>query len=122
MNLLMTSTHAERYRLVTRSDFDGLVCAALLKHLGILDDILFVHPKDVQDGKVEMGPNMKYAYGFMETIDEGQRCIGHSGGAPGMNGKLTICDNGYTIAVLANLDPPAADEVEQFVLARLPLR
>ena len=57
MTLLMTSTHAERYRLVTRSDFDGLVCAALLKHLGILDDILFVHPKDVQDGKVEMGPN-----------------------------------------------------------------
>ena len=53
----MTSTQAERYRLVTRSDFDGLVCAALLKHLGILDDILFVHPKDVQDGKVEIGPN-----------------------------------------------------------------
>jgi nanoRNase/pAp phosphatase (c-di-AMP/oligoRNAs hydrolase) len=52
-----TSPRAERYRLVTRSDFDGLVCAALLKHLGILDDILFVHPKDVQDGKVELGPN-----------------------------------------------------------------
>jgi nanoRNase/pAp phosphatase (c-di-AMP/oligoRNAs hydrolase) len=42
------------YRLVTRSDFDGLVCAALLKELGIIDDILFVHPKDVQDGKVEL--------------------------------------------------------------------
>jgi len=42
------------YRLVTRSDFDGLVCAALLKELGILDEILFVHPKDVQDGKVEL--------------------------------------------------------------------
>src|SRR4051794_18040861 len=42
------------YRLVTRSDFDGLVCAALLKELGILEDILFVHPKDVQDGKVEL--------------------------------------------------------------------
>jgi len=52
----MTSTRAERYRLVTRSDFDGLVCAALLKHLGLLEDILFVHPKDVQDGKVEIGP------------------------------------------------------------------
>src|ERR1700759_3492575 len=52
-----TSPRAERYRLVTRSDFDGLVCAALLKHLGILDDTLFVHPKDVQDGKVELGPN-----------------------------------------------------------------
>jgi nanoRNase/pAp phosphatase (c-di-AMP/oligoRNAs hydrolase) len=51
-----TSPRAERYRLVTRSDFDGLVCAALLKHLGILDDILFVHPKDVQDAKVELGP------------------------------------------------------------------
>src|SRR4029079_4383886 len=57
MTPVMTSTHAERYRLVTRSDFVGLVCAALLKHLGILDDILFVHPKDVQDGKVEIGPN-----------------------------------------------------------------
>jgi nanoRNase/pAp phosphatase (c-di-AMP/oligoRNAs hydrolase) len=42
------------YRLVTRSDFDGLVCAALLKELGLLEEILFVHPKDVQDGKVEL--------------------------------------------------------------------
>ncbi len=42
------------YRLVTRSDFDGLVCAALLKELGLLHDIFFVHPKDVQDGKVEL--------------------------------------------------------------------
>lgn len=42
------------YRLVTRSDFDGLVCAALLKELDIINDILFVHPKDVQDGKVEL--------------------------------------------------------------------
>src|SRR3954468_18173798 len=49
-------TPSERFRVVTRSDRDGLVCAALLKHLGILDDILFVHPKDVQDGKVELGP------------------------------------------------------------------
>ena len=57
MTPAMTSSPAERYRLVTRSDFDGLVCAALLRHLGILDDILFVHPKDVQDGKVEIGPN-----------------------------------------------------------------
>ena len=47
----------DTYRLVTRSDFDGLVCAALLKELGMLDDILFVHPKDVQDGKVELTAN-----------------------------------------------------------------
>ena len=44
-------------RLVTRSDFDGLVCAMLLKELNIIDDIKFVHPKDVQDGKVELSEN-----------------------------------------------------------------
>ena len=47
---------AERYRLVTRSDFDGLVCAVLLKALDLVDDIAFVHPKDVQDGMVPIGP------------------------------------------------------------------
>jgi nanoRNase/pAp phosphatase (c-di-AMP/oligoRNAs hydrolase) len=50
----MTQLQAERYRLVTRSDFDGLVCAALLKDLGMLDHVMFVHPKDVQDGKVDL--------------------------------------------------------------------
>ena len=43
-----------KFRLVTRSDFDGLVCAVLLKHLDLIDDITFVHPKDMQDGKVEI--------------------------------------------------------------------
>ncbi|RJK94197.1 exopolyphosphatase [Vallicoccus soli] len=42
------------HRLVTRSDFDGLVCAVLLRHLGLIDEITFVHPKDVQDGTVEI--------------------------------------------------------------------
>ena len=41
-----------KFRLVTRSDFDGLVCAVLLRHLKLIDDILFVHPKDMQDGKI----------------------------------------------------------------------
>jgi nanoRNase/pAp phosphatase (c-di-AMP/oligoRNAs hydrolase) len=44
----------EKYRLVTRSDFDGLVCAVLLKVLDMIDDITFVHPKDVQDGVVQI--------------------------------------------------------------------
>jgi len=44
----------QKYRLVTRSDFDGLVCAVLLNELGMIDDIRFVHPKDMQDGKVEI--------------------------------------------------------------------
>ncbi|MBB5019309.1 nanoRNase/pAp phosphatase (c-di-AMP/oligoRNAs hydrolase) [Chitinivorax tropicus] len=43
-----------KYRLVTRSDFDGLVCAVLLNELDMIDDILFVHPKDMQDGKVDV--------------------------------------------------------------------
>lgn len=48
---------SDKFRLVTRSDFDGLVCAALLKHLDLIDDIQFVHPKDMQDGKIEIGAN-----------------------------------------------------------------
>lgn len=47
----------KKYRLVTRSDMDGLVCATLLKYMGIIDDILFVHPKDMQDGKISITPN-----------------------------------------------------------------
>ena len=43
-----------KHRLVTRSDFDGLVCAVLLRHLDLIDEIAFVHPKDVQDGVVEI--------------------------------------------------------------------
>ncbi|MCB1591617.1 MAG: exopolyphosphatase [Alphaproteobacteria bacterium] len=44
------------YRLVTRSDMDGLVCGVLLKELGVIDDIMFAHPKDMQDGLIEIGP------------------------------------------------------------------
>jgi nanoRNase/pAp phosphatase (c-di-AMP/oligoRNAs hydrolase) len=47
----------EKFRLVTRSDFDGLVCAVLLNELNLIDDIKFVHPKDMQDGKVEITAN-----------------------------------------------------------------
>ncbi|MDR3214231.1 MAG: exopolyphosphatase [Azoarcus sp.] len=44
----------QRFRLVTRSDFDGLVCAVLLKELDLLNEIKFVHPKDMQDGLIEI--------------------------------------------------------------------
>jgi len=46
------SVEQNKYRLLTRSDMDGLVCAVLLKELGMLGEIVFHHPKDVQDGKV----------------------------------------------------------------------
>jgi nanoRNase/pAp phosphatase (c-di-AMP/oligoRNAs hydrolase) len=63
-----------KYRLVTRSDFDGLVCAVLLKHLDMLDDILFVHPKDMQDGKVaitnrDITTNLPYVDGVHIAFD-----------------------------------------------------
>jgi nanoRNase/pAp phosphatase (c-di-AMP/oligoRNAs hydrolase) len=44
----------KKKRLVTRSDFDGLACAMMLRELGLVDEIKFVHPKDVQDGKIEL--------------------------------------------------------------------
>jgi nanoRNase/pAp phosphatase (c-di-AMP/oligoRNAs hydrolase) len=44
-------------RLLTRSDFDGLACGALLEYLGIIDEYKFVHPKDIQDGLVEASSN-----------------------------------------------------------------
>lgn len=47
----------KKFRLVTRSDFDGLVCAVILKELEMIDEIKFVHPKDMQDGKVEITEN-----------------------------------------------------------------
>jgi nanoRNase/pAp phosphatase (c-di-AMP/oligoRNAs hydrolase) len=65
---------ATKCRLVTRSDFDGLVCAVLLKHLDMIDDILFVHPKDMQDGKVEIThrditTNLPYVEGVHLAFD-----------------------------------------------------
>ena len=66
----MTSKH----RLVTRSDFDGLVCAVLLKKLDLIDDIKFVHPKDMQDGKVpvsdrDITTNLPYVEGVHLAFD-----------------------------------------------------
>jgi len=48
---------SNQYRLVTRSDFDGLICAVLLKEKDLIGDIKFVHPKDMQDGKIEINDN-----------------------------------------------------------------
>lgn len=63
-----------KYRLITRSDFDGLVCAVLLKELDLIDDIKFVHPKDMQDGKIEVTDrdittNLPYVPGVHLSFD-----------------------------------------------------
>ena len=53
----MEANNTGKRRLVTRSDFDGLACAMMLKELDLIDEIKFVHPKDVQDGIVELSKN-----------------------------------------------------------------
>lgn len=80
------------------------------------------HTEELTTGKVDAGRG-KYAYGFQESMINGARCFGHGGGAPGMNGMLQICpSSGYVIAVLANLDPPAASRVSDFITNRLPAK
>jgi nanoRNase/pAp phosphatase (c-di-AMP/oligoRNAs hydrolase) len=75
------------YQLVTRSDFDGLVCAVLLRHLGLIDDITFVHPKDVQDGAIEITDhdiltNLPYAPGAHIVFDHHHSETLRIGGTP----------------------------------------
>jgi D-alanyl-D-alanine carboxypeptidase len=67
-------------------------------------------------------PRGRYGYGLGDQIINGTRCFGHGGGAPGMNGDLEICPGpGYVIAVLANIDPPAAARESDFITSRLPV-
>jgi nanoRNase/pAp phosphatase (c-di-AMP/oligoRNAs hydrolase) len=78
---------AERYRLVTRSDFDGLVCAALLKEIGLLDEVKFVHPKDMQDGLVEVTDrdittNLPYVPGVRLAFDHHDSELKRVGDSP----------------------------------------
>lgn len=64
----------QKYRLITRSDMDGLVCGILLKELGLIDDVSFAHPKDMQDGLIDVGPdtittNLPYVKGVYMAFD-----------------------------------------------------
>lgn len=79
------------------------------------------HTELLTTGKVDTGGGEKYAYGFGNRSFGSIHCFGHGGGAPGMNGDLEICPGpGYVVAVLSNLDPPAAQRVADFVLNRIP--
>lgn len=65
---------ADKFRLITRSDMDGLVCGTLLKELGLINQIEFVHPKDMQDGKIVCGKadistNLPYVPGIYAAFD-----------------------------------------------------
>jgi D-alanyl-D-alanine carboxypeptidase len=73
-------------------------------------------------GKVKARPGARYAYGFEDARDaDGNGWVGHGGGAPGMNGDLRIYPkSGYVIAVLANIDPPSAQRISEYLYPRLP--
>jgi len=63
-----------RFRLITRSDFDGLVCAVLLKQKNLVEEIKFVHPKDMQDGLIavtdrDITTNLPYVDGVYLAFD-----------------------------------------------------
>ncbi len=63
-----------KYRLITRSDFDGLVCAVLLKQMDMIEEIIFVNPKTMQDGKIavsahDITANLPYAPGVHMAFD-----------------------------------------------------
>ncbi len=83
-------------------------------------------PKHTQlliSGKVDTPGGGQYAYGFGVGTEGGARWFGHGGGAPGMNGSLKVFpDSGYVVVALANLDPPAAGRIADFISRRLPLK
>ena len=61
------------------------------------------------------------AYGFGVQTFNGTECFGHNGASPGINGDLEICNNSeYAVISLANLDPPAAQQISEFVINRIP--
>lgn len=60
------------------------------------------------EGKVDMGKDARYAYGFVDGMVEGHRVVGHGGGAPGISSNLDIyVDLGYTVVVLSSTDQGA---------------
>ena len=74
LELGVNASASSQYRLVTRSDFDGLVCAMLLTEMGMINDIKFVHPKDMQDGKIaiseqDITTNLPYVAGVHLAFD-----------------------------------------------------
>lgn len=88
----------------------------LLRFVEALENNKLVNARSLallQTGKVDTRPGgPRYGYGFIEWEAAGHRIVGHGGGAPGVNTMLQIYpDMGYSIIVLSNFDPPAAEEI-----------
>lgn len=93
--------------------------AKALKQHKLLDE---KHTALLLSAKVNTFPGSQYAYGFYCTDYGGFPWSGHGGGAPGVNAEMQFNKrSGYDVAVLTNIDPPAAQEAAEFLIYRLPL-
>ncbi len=123
-----------KYRLITRSDFDGLVCAVLLKELDLIDpdEILFVHPKDMQDGKIEVTnrditTNLPYVEGVHLAFDHHASEIERVGGHRenhiidpiAMSAARVVYDHYGGEEALPNVDDEMMDAVDTCDAAQL---
>jgi nanoRNase/pAp phosphatase (c-di-AMP/oligoRNAs hydrolase) len=89
-------------RLVTRSDFDGLICGMLLKEAGIIDDWIFVHPKDLQDGlfsptENDVLANVPYVPGCGMWFDHHSSEQDRMGWHPGVAGESRLAPSAARI-------------------------
>lgn len=97
----------KKYRLITRSDMDGLVCAVLLKELNIIDDVTFAHPKDMQDGLVDVtGNDITTNLPYVEGV---HMCFDHHASEVERAGK-----GGHTNHVINASAPSAARVVYDY--------
>jgi nanoRNase/pAp phosphatase (c-di-AMP/oligoRNAs hydrolase) len=117
---------AAAFRLITRSDFDGLVCAVLLKELGLIHDIKFVHPKDMQDGKVEVndrdittnlpyvpGVHLAFDHHASETVRNKQRAANHVIDAKAPSAARVVFDHYGGVAAFPAIDADMMRAVDQ---------
>jgi CubicO group peptidase (beta-lactamase class C family) len=95
----------------------------LLRFAEALTKGKLLDPKLVREATRVQAPGTTYGYGFSVSSEAGMLMFGHGGGAPGMNGTLRIYpERGYVMAVLSNLDPPAAGRVADWLEQRLPAK
>jgi len=115
-----------KYRLVTRSDFDGLVCAILLKELDIVDEIKFVHPKDMQDGTIlitdnDITTNLPYVDGVhlafdhhaSESLRVGKQIENHIIDPEAPSAARVVYDHYGGKSVFANISDEMMDAVDK---------
>ena len=120
-----------KYRLVTRSDFDGLVCAVLLNEMDLIDEISFAHPKDMQDCRVEIlptdittnlpfveGVHLAFDHHHSETVRIGKR-DNHIIDAHAPSAARVVYNYYGAEETFRNIDPELMDAVDKCDAAQL---